>query len=330
MNQRMLTVGMAPHRHGGRSIGGMVRLTFLGLAPVLFAALYLYRGKALLLLLVSVITAVAAEAVVTLIVRQPLKILDGHAALLGTILALLMPAGAAWWAVMVAAVLAIVLGKMVFGNAWNYPFHPVLVAMMLVQLSWSEQVEVYVKPLPMLGPAVAEGAPRWEPAVEPLAAAKVLPRLAHRANVRELLWGDHPGAIGTTSVVAIAIGGLLLILAGVVPWQIPVGFLGGAWVFAAIMVKVDPGTYPPPAFSLFAGGLFFAAVFLATEWVTSPVTPWGRILFGVGAGVLTLIIRYWGNAVEGAFYAVLIMNALTPLLDRIAATPFGRRLKAHA
>jgi electron transport complex protein RnfD len=308
----------------------MVRLTFLGLLPVLIAAVYLYRGKALVLLLVSVITAVAAEAIVTLILHKPLKILDGHAALIGTILALLMPAGAAWWVVAVAAALAIVLGKMVFGNAWNYPFHPALVALVLVQLSWSAQMDVHYKPLPMLGAEVEDGQSRWEPAVEPLAATKVLPKLAERADTMELLWGDHPGAIGTTSVVAIAIGGLLLILMGVVPWQIPVGFIGGAWVFAAIMVKVDPGAYPPPAFSLFAGGLFFAAVFLATEWVTSPVTPWGRILFGVGAGVLTLIIRYWGNAVDGAFYAVLIMNAVTPLLDRLAPIPFGRRLKAHA
>jgi len=310
----------------------MIGLTFLGLAPVLLAALYLYRGKALALLLVSVVAAVGTEALITLIVRKPLRsLLNGHAALLGTLLALLMPAGAALWIVGFAAALCIALGKMVFGNAWNYPFHPVLVALVLVQISWPDGVDQHLKPLPMLEEgATAESATLWQEAADPLAAVKVLPRLALKADVKELLWGDHPGAIGVTSVIAIALGGLILIGLRVIPWQIPLGFLGAAWLFADIFHRVDPGAYPPPAFTLFAGAMFFGAIFLATEWVTSPSTGWGMLLFGVGAGVLTCIIRYWGGAVEGVYFAILIMNAAAPLFDRIAPVPFGRRLKANA
>ncbi len=331
MRGPLLTVGMAPHRHGGRSTGGMIRLTFLGLLPVLIAALYLYRGKALAILLVSVVAAVATEVIVTLIVRKPMKVLDGHSALLGTLLALVMPAGAALWVVGFAAVLCVALGKMVFGNAWNYPFHPVLVALVLVQISWPDKVDQFLKPLPMLDEGVTEeSATIWQDAAEPVAAAKVLPQLAHRANTRELIWGDHPGGIGVTSVVAILLGGLILLGLRVIPWQIPVGFLVSAGVFAFIFYQVDPATYPPPSFTLFAGALFFTAFFLATEWVTSPSTGWGMLLYGVGAGVLTCVIRYWGSAAEGTYFAILIMNAAAPLLDRLAPVPFGRRLNANA
>ena len=331
MRGSLLTVGMAPHRHGGRSAGGMIRLTFLGLLPVLIAALYLYRGKALAILLVSVIAAVATEAVITLIVRKPLKVLDGHSALLGTLLALVMPAGAALWVVGSAAVLCIALGKMVFGNAWNYPFHPVLVALVLVQISWPDKVDHHLKPLPMLEEGVTEeSATLWQDAAEPVAAAKVLPQLAQRANTHELIWGDHPGGIGVTSVVAIIIGGLILVGLRVIPWQIPVGFLVAAGLFAYIFYRADPAAYPPPSFTLFAGALFFTAVFLATEWVTSPSTAWGMLLYGAGAGILTCVIRYWGSAEEGTYFAILIMNAVAPLLDRLAPVPFGRRLNANA
>ncbi len=329
MTNKLLTVGMAPHRHGGRTIGGMVRMCFVGLLPVILAALYLYRGKALAILLVGVISAVAAETAISIILRKPLKVLDGHAALLGCLLALMLPAGTPLWLVMFAAILCIALGKMVFGNAWNYPFHPAIVALVLVQLSWPEDTSRCYKPLPMLGETV-EGGERWEEAADPVAAVKVLPRLGQRVNVRELMWGDHPGAIGTTSVIAIVLGGLILIGLRVIPWQIPVGLLGSAWLFAYIFHQVDPAAYPPPEFSLFAGALMFIAFFVATEWVTTPTTGIGNLLFGAGVGVMTLIIRYWGASAEGAFYAVLIMNAVAPLLDRLGPIPFGRRLKANA
>ena len=326
----MFTVGMAPHRHGGRSIAGMVRLTFLGLAPVILAALYLFRGKALAILLVGLLSAVGTEAAIALVTRQKLKVLDGHSALLGVILALMMPPGTPLWIVLVAGVLCVALGKMVFGNAWNYPFHPALVALVLVQISWPAETNSFLKPLPMLEVMADDSQTHWVEAADPIAATKVLPKLAERANVHELIWGDHPGGIGMTSIVAILLGGLILMGTRVVPWQIPLGFIGGAGLFAYIFYQMNPGTYPPPAFSLFAGGLFFVAVFVATDWVTSPTTGWGCLLFGVGAGVLTLVIRYWGSAVEGAFFAVLIMNAAAPLLDRIGPVPFGRRLKTNA
>jgi len=330
MRPSLLTVGMAPHRHGGRSIAGMIRLTFLGLAPVILASLYLFRGKALAILVVGLLSAVGTEAAIALITRQKLKVLDGHSALLGVVLALMMPPGTPLWIVLVAGFLCVALGKMVFGNAWNYPFHPALVALVLVQISWPGETSHFLKPLPMLETTAADSETHWVEAADPIAAVKVLPRLAQRANVHELLWGDHPGGIGLTSIVAIVLGGLILLGTRVVSWQIPLGFIGGAWVFAYIFHQMDPSTYPPPTFTLFAGALFFVAVFVATDWVTSPSTGWGMLLFGLGAGVLTVVIRTWGAAVEGAFFAVLIMNAAAPLLDRIGPTPFGRRLKTNA
>ena len=326
----LFTVGMAPHRHGGRTIAGMVRLTFLGLAPVILAALYLFRGKALAILLVGLLAAVGTEVAIALVTRQKLKVLDGHSALLGVLLALMMPPGTPLWIVLVAGVLCVALGKMVFGNAWNYPFHPALVALVLVQISWPGETNTFYKPLPMLETVADDSETHWIEAADPIAATKVLPKLAQRANLHELIWGDHPGGIGLTSIVAIVLGALILIGARVVAWQIPFGFIGGAWVFAYIFYQMDPTTYPPPTFTLFAGALFFVAVFVATDWVTTPTTGWGMLLFGVGAGVLTVLIRTWGSAGEGAYFAVLIMNAAAPLLDRIGPVPFGRRLKTNA
>ncbi len=330
MNQKLLTVAMAPHRHSGRTVATLIKLTFVGLLPVLIASLYLYRGRAALMLIVGLVFAVATEAILSLIVRKPIKVLNGHSALMGVLLALLMPAGAAWWVLAIGAMLAVALGKMVFGNAWNYPFHPVLVALVLIQLSWPGDLENHYKPLPILAEQVDGAASTWEEATDPVAAVKAIPVLSERANIKELVWGDHPGPIGATSVIAIALGGLFLIALRVIPWQIPLGFLGSAWIFAVLFNRLDPTAYPTPEFSLFAGSLFFVAVFLATEWVTTPVTGWGKLMFGIGAGVLTLIIRYWGQSIEGAIFAVLIMNAVAPLLDRLAPAPFGRRLKANA
>ena len=336
MKPKLLTVAMAPHRHSGRTVATLIQLTFVGLLPVLIASLYLYRGRAALMLVVGLVFAVATEAILSLILRKPIKVLNGHSALMGVLLALLMPAGAAWWVLAIGASLSVALGKMVFGNAWNYPFHPVLVALVLIQMSWPGDMENHYKPLPILAEEAAaaqstEGTNgKWEAATDPVAAVKAIPVLSQRANVKELLWGDHPGPIGTTSIIAIALGGLFLIFMRVIPWQIPLGFLGSAWIFATVFARLDPTAYPTPEFSLFAGSLFFVAVFLATEWVTTPVTGWGKLLFGIGAGVMTLIIRYWGQSVEGAIYAVLIMNAVAPLLDRLAPAPFGRRLKVNA
>jgi RnfABCDGE-type electron transport complex D subunit len=316
MHNTNLIVSMSPHFRGTLSIERMMQTVLIGLLPAAVMALYLFGIRSLIIMVLSTVTAVVVETVIQRLTRQPLTYKDCHAVLTGFVLALILPPTVPWWMPVIGAGVAIILGKMVFGGLGNYPFNPPLVAWVVLKLSWPERMSLFVEPHTA------------NQALTPLMALKEDPSLFYSYEIRDLFLGNVPGAIGTVCALAVLIGAAFLLYRGVIRWHIPLAFLCGVALFAAILHAINPDIHPPVLFHLLSGGLLVGAFVLAPEPVTSPVTPKGMLLFGFLGGTLTMIIRMWGAYPDGTFYAILIMNAATPLFNYLKPKEYGRLHRA--
>jgi electron transport complex protein RnfD len=306
-----LIVAMSPHLRGGLRIEGMMGSLLLALVPTAAVGVYCFGLRALLTLLLAMATAAAVEAAIEVLTRREVTVRDLHALLTGLLLALILPPTAPWWLTMTGAATAIILGKMVFGGLGTYPFNPPLVAWVVLKLSWPERMNAFVAPL------------TGERVLTPLMAFQEDPAIFYSYDLWDLFLGNAAGGIGMVCGLAIVIGGIFVLLRGLIRWHIPVAFLLGVVLFAGIMRLINPDLYPPVSFHLAAGGVLLGALFLAPEPVTSPVTPKGMITFGFLAGILTMILRMWGADYDGTFYAILVMNAATPLFNTLAPRAYG-------
>ncbi len=323
MSAPLLTVSTSPHWLGRTTVRSMHVEWLIALAPALVMGVYLYGLRALLVVALSAAAAVAAEAGVQKATKQPIGVGDLHALLMGVILGLILPAGAPWWLPIVGGALAVVMGKLFYGGLGGYPMNPVLIAWAALALSWPEHMQAFFMPFTN---EVSETA---------LMMLKNDVSTLEVVGLGSLWWGGFPGAIGTSCAWALLVGGLYLVVRRLVPWQIPFGVLLGAVVLALLAAYTDPKlaqlgyksfgqNFAIALFHLGAGGVMVAAFFLGTEPVSSPVTPWGMILFGMGIGFMAIIVRTWGGPVDGAFFGVLIMSAATPLFDRIRPKVLGK------
>lgn len=306
-----LIVSMSPHIRGKTTVEGMMLTFIMGLAPTALAGIYRFGIRALVVVALSVATAVVVESVIENLTNRELTYRDLHAALIGLTLALILPPTVPWWIPVVGAGVAIILGKMVFGGLGTYPFNPALVAWVVLKLSWGERMSLF-----------------WEPhtteqILTPLMAVKEDPAMFYAYDTASLLLGNQAGPIGVVCGLAVLIGGIFLLARGVIRWHIPLSFLCGVALFAGVLWGINPDVYPPVTFQLITGGTLLGAFFLASEPVTSPVTPKGMLLFGFLAGTLTMIIRMWGADPDGSFYAILIMNAATPLFNHLKPRTYG-------
>jgi electron transport complex protein RnfD len=307
-----LIVSMSPHLRGGLTVEGMMARFLLALVPTAAAGVYLFGLTALLSLLLAMATAVVVEAVIEVLTKREVAVRDLHALLSGLLVALILPPTAPWWLTMTGAATAIILGKMVFGGLGTYPFNPPLVAWVVLKLSWPERMNSFLSPL------------TGERVLTPLMAFQEDPALFYSYDLWDLFLGNQAGGIGMVCGLAVVIGGIFLIARGLIRWHIPVAFLLGVAIFAGIMRLINPDLYPPVGFHLAGGGVLLGALFLAPEPVTSPVTPRGMLAFGFLAGILTMILRMWGADPDGTFYAILVMNAATPLFNALSPRAYGR------
>ncbi len=327
MAHKYLTVSMSPHVRNGRTVKGMIATTILALTPAMLWGFFQFGVKAVLLVALGVAGAVGTEAALCAIRKQPLTIGNYHAVLVGLTLALLVPAGAPWWLVLVGAVMSILIGKAPFGPLGGAPINPALVGLLIVAISWPGEIASY--DFPSTAPEIF-GAADIAPAEAPQDAVTIDPSDAGEYCPFMLFSGFQTGAIGAVSPLLLLLGGVFLVIQRVGRWQGPVGFLLGLGVAGAIMHGIDPGAFPSGSFQLFTGMAFFGAFFLCNEWSSTPVTPWGLFLFGLGAGVLALIFRVTGGLEFGRVaFAIGFMSLLTPLLDRIPPIPFGKGVR-HA
>lgn len=323
MSAPLLTVSTSPHWLGRTTVRSMHLEWLIALAPALAMGVYLFSYQALIVVGLSAAAAVAAEAAYQKIAEQPILVGDLHALLMGLLLGLILPAGAPWWLPVVGGALAVVLGKLFFGGLGGYPMNPVLIAWAALALSWPEHMQSFFMPFTS------------EVSETPLMMLKNDVSTLEVVGLSGLWWGQFPGAIGANCGWALLVGGLYLVVRRLVPWQIPLGVVLGAILLSLLAAYTDPNlgqlgyntfgqNFAIALFHLGAGGIMISAFFLGTEPVSSPVTPWGMFLFGLGIGFMAVIVRVWGGPVDGAFFGVLVMSAATPLFDRIRPKVLGK------
>jgi electron transport complex protein RnfD len=225
-----------------------------------------------------------------------------------------LSAGAPWWLCLLGSLLAIGLGKQLFGGLGFNPFNPALVARVALLIGFPSLMTSWVAPQPG----------RWL-ACDALSGPTPLGAQGRAvAGIGDLFWGQVGGCLGETSAFALLLGGAFLLIRRLIKWQVPASFIGAVAVIAGIAHHVRPDLTPPALYHVLAGGLMIGAFFMATDMVTSPMTAHGALIFGCGCGIVTSVIRIWGGYPEGVSFSILFMNALTPLIDRYTiGKPFG-------
>ena len=303
MNEKF-KVGPSPHILGARSVSSIMWDVVIALVPVTLVGVLFFGFNALLILAASTMSAMFFEAVVLMLTNKKfcLKYLlsDGSSAVTGLLVGLVLPPLAPIWLAVIASAVAILIGKHIFGGIGKNIFNPALVGRAFAFMSWPVLMTRWYEPLAMNNwfADLASGA-------TPLGGAE--------ATLLEMFLGNIGGSLGETSAIAILLGGLYLFLKGHIDWRIPGGYIGTAAIFALVTNQFD---FAQVAYHLLAGGLLFAAIFMATDMVTSPTTKLGRLIFGIGCGLVSMFVRIFASAPEGVTYAVLFMNALVPLIDR--------------
>jgi len=333
----------SPHIHGGDSIRITMLTVILALMPAAIVGVYLFGWLAFFMMLLCMVGCMATEAVALLLMKRPLRPLaDNSAALTGLLLAMTLPATTPWWMALLGSIFAIVLGKQVYGGLGYNLFNPALSARIILLISFPLQMTSWIVPMHtgtpavdlydfhaclqlfLYGPAALQQGLDAITMASPLGFVKTQWTLGIGVNealnsydysTLDAFLGREAGSIGETSALALLIGGIYLLTRHTITWHIPVAYLGTVLVLAAIFSNVNPDHYAPPLFHLFAGGLILCAFFMATDPVSSPVTPTGQLVFGIGCGVLTWTIRTFGGYPEGAMFAVLLMNCAVPLID---------------
>jgi len=311
-----LYLSSSPHIHSGETTERIMRLVIYALLPACLVSLYFFGLPALSVLLICTLGCVAFEALACKLMKMPLTIKDGSGALTGILLALNLPPLTPWWISLLGAAIAILIGKMIYGGLGYNPFNPALVARVVLLISFPVQMTRWTAPQP-LSPgldAVTAATPLGEMKTAVMLTGK-LPEMA-TSGFLNYFTGNMAGCLGEVSALALLAGGLFLLYKKVISWHTPVSFIVTVIVVSGIFWLSDPSKYANPLFHLLTGGLILGAFFMATDMVSSPVTHKGMLIFGCGCGLLTVLIRLFGGYPEGVSFAILLMNAVTPLIDR--------------
>lgn len=325
-----LITSAAPHVHSGDSVQKNMLLVILALLPAFVVSVIAFGRGALITTCISIVACVLTEWCITkyMLKREP-SLLDLSAVLTGLLLAMNLPSNLPWWMVVLGSVFAIGIGKMVFGGLGQNLFNPALVGRVFLLISF---------PAAMTTWPVAKGfATKYldaETAATPLSYMKQAVAGHQQFELDSWLDSflscvpDHimGGSMGEISALALLIGGIFLLCTRVISWHIPVSILGTVAVFSAILSAFGIGS--GPLTHLLTGGIMLGAIFMATDYVTSPMAAWGKIIYGIGIGVIVVVIRTWGSYPEGMSFAILIMNACVPLLDAyVGPKRFGEVVK---
>jgi len=320
-----ITVSSAPHISKPLSTRTVMIDVIIGLIPAMAAAGYYFRIYAIILIPTCVISAVATEWLCNIIRKKPNSLGDFSAVVTGIILALSLPPSLPVWAAIIGSVFAVAIGKMVFGGLGANIFNPAMVGRAFLTASFSMIMTTWTVPatidakMPKIAPenmlhTRTQATPLWwsKKAIEDKNGAKIYNEQQFRATFT----GEVGGCLGETSTIALLIGGLYLLIRRTINPSLPLAVLISAFIFATIVYLIDSDAYVQPVFHLTSGAMLLCAFFIATDPVTAPLTTKGMWIFGIGVGTITMLIRIVGKYQEGVMYAVLLMNAITPLIDR--------------
>ncbi len=318
-----LIISPAPHIHGGDTIESNMRGVIIALVPALLVGLYFFGLGALIVTLTAVAACVLFEYLIQkyLLKTEP-SILDGSAALTGLLLAFNLPANLPIWIIIVGSLVAVGIGKMSFGGLGNNPFNPALVGRVFLLISFPVQMTSWPTPEPLSLQYLdaATGATTLE---------MLKGNFGQIPQLADLFLGDRKlGSMGEISALALLIGMVYMLYKKIITWHIPVAVLGSAYLLAGALHLANPEAYASPLIHLLTGGLMLGAIYMATDYVTSPMNPRGMIVYGIGIGVITIVIRTFGAYPEGISFAILIMNAFTPIINLyIKPKRFGEKKK---
>ena len=333
---KQLIVAPAPHAHSGDSVRRNMLLVILALLPAYVVSVLEFGCGALITAAISVIACVCTEWVISryLLKEQRQTIGDLSAVLTGLLLAFNLPSSIDWWIVISGAIVAIGVGKMTFGGLGQNPFNPALVGRVFLLISFPAQMTTWP-----VAKGFATSYVDAETGATPLYYLKHMIKAGDNSVIDQLpalkdaFLGAMGGSLGEVCALALIIGGLFLICTKVITWHIPVSIIATVALFAACTGWVGAlpegmSTCSYVGYELLTGGLMLGAFFMATDYVTSPMSAWGKIIFGIGIGFIMMVIRTWGNYPEGMSFAILIMNACVPLLNKIRPQRFGEPKKA--
>ncbi|MFH0926931.1 MAG: RnfABCDGE type electron transport complex subunit D [bacterium] len=319
MSDQILTVSASPHIHSEETVANIMYSVVLALMPAAVFGIYLFGLAALKVLLVSIMVSVLSEAIIQKAMGKELTISDGSAVVTGLLLALTLPASSPWWMVAIGAFMAIFVGKQVFGGLGHNIFNPALVGRAILLVSWPAQMTRWSNPGRFLVDAISGATPLGLLKTQGVLSVKDISFLT-------LFIGNKRGCIGEVSIILLLTGAIYLLYKGHISWHIPLSYIFSIILFTGIFWLINPIKYAPPLFHLLTGGLILGAFFMATDMVTTPVTSKGMIIFGTGCGILTGIFRLFSVYPEGVTFAILIMNSITPLINRyIRPMSFGRK-----
>ena len=314
--ENKLVISLSPHVHGGDSVKKNMYGVLIALIPAFLVSLYFFGLGALIVTATSVAACLLFEWAIGkfLMKKETTTICDGSAVITGVLLAFNLPSNLPIWIIILGALFAIGVGKMSFGGLGNNPFNPALAGRVFLLLSFPVQMTSWpvVGQLTSYTDATTAATPlnlMKQIAGGNIEALKDLP------SSFDLLIGNNGGCLGEVSALALLLGLAYMLWKKIITWHIPISILATVFVFSGIMHLVDPELYVSPVLQLLTGGLMLGAIFMATDYVTSPMSKKGMLIYGVCIGLLTVIIRLFGAYPEGMSFAILIMNAFTPLIN---------------
>jgi electron transport complex protein RnfD len=315
-----LILSGSPHIHDNQDVKKIMWGVVYALIPALLVSVYFFGLRALFLVFVAVASCLLFEYLIQrfLFKSEDLTITDGSAVITGLLLAFNVPSSLPWWQMVIGSLVAIGIAKMSFGGLGKNPFNPALVARVFLLISFPVEMTTWPKPKPIFegitdvitGPTslgvIKEGLMKGE---------SVSNLMQNVPSYMDMFVGNIGGSLGEVSAIAIILGGIYMLYKKIITWHIPVSYILTVFVFSGILWLINPEKYADPVFHILAGGLLLGAVFMATDMVTSPVYSKAQIIYGIGCGLFTVLIRVWGAYPEGVSFAILIMNAFTPLLN---------------
>ncbi len=329
---KLLTVSPSPHNYGKDTIKSLMYGVLIALIPTTVVSLYFFGLGALIVILTSVLSALIFEYLITkYILKKEPSLTDGSAIITGLLLAFNVPSNLPIWIVIIGALVAIGVAKMTFGGLGNNPFNPALVGRVFLLISFPVQMTSW--------PVPVESRMNYLDAVTgatPLGVMKeglrngeaVSDILGQVPSNMQMFLGNMGGSLGEVAGIAILLGLIWMLYKKVITWHIPVSMIGTIIIMTGIFWLINPDKYADPIFHVLTGGVLLGAIFMATDYVTSPMTTKGMLIFGVGIGVLTVVIRLFGAYPEGVSFAILIMNAFVPLINiYVKPKRFGEVIK---
>ncbi len=318
----MLNVSGSPHVYTDNSVKKIMYGVVYAMMPALLVSIYFFGLDAVRVTLMSVVMCLLVEYVIQkYVLKTEVTITDGSALITGILLAFNVPANLPWWIILIGAIVSIGVGKMSFGGLGKNIFNPALVGRVFLLISFPVQMTSWPVPKPLGGTALTDAITGPTPLgimKEGLAAGRTVQEIMPEIPdyVGQMMIGFQGGSLGEVSAFALIIGAIYMLLRKIITWHIPGAYIGSAVLFSGILWLIDPTIYVDPLFHLVTGGMMLGVFYMATDMVSSPMSVRGQLIYGAGAGILTILIRVFGAYPEGVSFAILIMNAFVPLLDR--------------